>query len=107
MMEAARTLGLATRFVSGYLYVPPRADKATHKGGGNTHAWVRVFLPSGGWAEFDPTNGLVGNRDLIRVAVVRDPRQATPLSGSWTGAASDCLGMDVTIRVTSDDNDGR
>jgi transglutaminase-like putative cysteine protease len=103
MMEAVRTLGLAARFVSGYLYVPPRANvAATRLGGGNTHAWVRVFLPNGGWAEFDPTNGLVGNRDLIRVAVVRDPIQATPLSGTWQGAPADFLGMDVEVQVTSE-----
>ncbi|MEI9989815.1 MAG: transglutaminase family protein [Rhizomicrobium sp.] len=103
MMEAARSLGLATRFVSGYLYVPEREDRPAHRGGGNTHAWVRVFLPSGGWAEFDPTNGLVGNRDLIRVAVVRDPVQAVPLSGVWDGEADDYLGMDVEVDVVADD----
>lgn len=108
MMEAARTLGLATRFVSGYLYTPQREGKASHKGGGNTHAWVRVFLPSGGWAEFDPTNGLVGNRDLIRVAVVRDPAQAVPLHGTWDGDAADYLGMDVEVDVVAEEpDDGR
>jgi transglutaminase-like putative cysteine protease len=103
MMEACRTLGLAARFVSGYLYVPPREGQTAHRGGGNTHAWVRVFLPSGGWAEFDPTNGLVGNRDLIRVAVVRDPVQATPLSGTWDGDAGDYLGMDVEVDVVAEE----
>ena len=102
MMEACRTLGLATRFVSGYLYAPSKDGKQARKGGGNTHAWVRVFLPSGGWAEFDPTNGLVGNRDLIRVAVVRDPAQAVPLYGSWDGDASDYLGMDVEVDVVAE-----
>ncbi|MGD0144073.1 MAG: transglutaminase family protein [Rhizomicrobium sp.] len=103
MMEAVRTLGLAARFVSGYLYVPAGENVAsTRLGGGNTHAWVRVFLPNGGWAEFDPTNGIVGNRDLIRVAVVRDPVQATPLSGTWEGAAGDYLGMDVEVQVTAE-----
>ena len=58
-------------------------------------------MPGAGWVEFDPTNGIVGNRDLIRVAVVRDPRQAVPLSGTWTGFPSDFLGMDVTVSVTS------
>jgi transglutaminase-like putative cysteine protease len=103
MMEAVRSLGLAVRFVSGYLYIPASENVAsTRLGGGNTHAWVRVFLPNGGWAEFDPTNGIVGNRDLIRVAVVRDPVQATPLSGTWEGAAGDYLGMDVEVQVTAE-----
>lgn len=103
MMEAVRCLGLAARFVSGYIYVPSRAGRDEKLGGGNTHAWVQVYVPGAGWLEYDPTNGLVGTRDLIRVAVVRDPRQAVPLSGSWTGAAADCLGMEVSIRVTSDE----
>ncbi|MEJ1969809.1 MAG: transglutaminase family protein [Rhizomicrobium sp.] len=103
MMEAARTLGLAVRFVSGYLYVPQRDGRAIHKGGGNTHAWVRVFLPGGGWAEFDPTNGLVGNRDLIRVAVARDPAQAVPLSGTFDGEIGDYLGMDVEVDVVAEE----
>ena len=103
MMEAVRSLGLAVRFVSGYLYIPASENVAsTRLGGGNTHAWVRVFLPNGGWAEFDPTNGIVGNRDLIRVAVVRDPVQATPLLGTWEGAAGDYLGMDVEVQVTAE-----
>lgn len=99
MMEAVRSLGLAARFVSGYLYVP--ATDGGHVGGGATHAWVEVYLPGAGWMEFDPTNGIIGNRDLIRVAVVRDPRQAVPLSGTWTGDPSDLIGMDVEVGVTS------
>lgn len=109
MMEAVRCLGLAARFVSGYIYVPSRdrPGQPEHHGGGNTHAWVQVYLPGAGWVEFDPTNDIVGTRDLIRVATVRDPLQAIPLSGSWTGAATDCLGMEVAIRVTSDETDRR
>ena len=77
MIEALRRLGIAARFVSGYLFIP--GDRAHgYVGGGSTHAWVQVYLPSAGWIEFDPTNGIVGTRDLIRVAVARDPRQADP-----------------------------
>ncbi len=98
MIDAVRSLGLAARFVSGYIYSPyPGAPGRI--GGGHTHAWVRVYLPACGWVEFDPTNGIVGNADLIRVAIARDPRQATPLHGTWSGDADDFLGMDVEVDV--------
>ena len=98
MMEAVRSLGMAARFVSGYLHVPVDEDQ-DYLGGGNTHAWCQVYLPGAGWVEFDPTNGIVGNRDLIRVAVARDPRQASPLSGTFFGNADDSLGMKVSVDV--------
>jgi transglutaminase-like putative cysteine protease len=101
MMEAVRSLGLAARFVTGYLYVPEQGGSRL-VGGGNTHAWMEVYIPGAGWIEFDPTNGIVGNRDLIRVAVVRDARHAVPLAGTWTGFPSDFLGMTVEVSVTSD-----
>jgi transglutaminase-like putative cysteine protease len=100
MMEAVRSIGLAARFVSGYLYVP-EDRRAERVGGGATHAWLEVYLPGAGWVEFDPTNGIVGNHDLIRVAVARDPRQAAPISGTWTGFPSDLLGMTVEVEVTA------
>jgi transglutaminase-like putative cysteine protease len=101
MMEAVRSLGLAARFVTGYLYVPE--DRRSERiGGGATHAWLETYLPGAGWLEFDPTNGIVGNHDLIRVAVARDPRQAVPISGTWTGFPSDNLGMTVEVEVTAE-----
>jgi transglutaminase-like putative cysteine protease len=100
MIEALRRLGIAARFVSGYIFVP--ADDADgHVGGGNTHAWVQVYLPSAGWIEFDPTNGIVGNRDLVRVAVARDPQQAIPLHGTYLGSTDAFLEMEVNINVIS------
>lgn len=105
MMEAARSLGLAARFISGYLYVPHKPGKKVI-GGGSTHAWLEVYLAGAGWVEFDPTNGIAGNQNLIRVAVVRDPAQAPPISGTWTGFPGDSLGMTVTVNVISQEADG-
>ncbi|MGR4862372.1 transglutaminase family protein [Caulobacter sp. LARHSG274] len=106
MIEAVRSLGLAAQFVSGYIHSPSRKPgQKTSVGGGHTHAWLRVYLPSSGWVEFDPTNGIVGNTDLIRVAVARDPRQATPLQGAWAGLPADYLGMEVEVDVTSLEGD--
>jgi transglutaminase-like putative cysteine protease len=98
MMEAARSLGFAARFVTGYIYVPDR-DGPVRLGGGATHAWCQIYVPGSGWIEFDPTNGIVGKRDLIRVAVTRTPDQAIPLSGSYWGRAEDQLSMDVSVNV--------
>jgi transglutaminase-like putative cysteine protease len=100
MIEALRRLGIAARFVSGYLFIP--GDRAHgYVGGGSTHAWVQVYLPSAGWIEFDPTNGIVGTRDLVRVAVARDPRQAIPLHGTYLGSADAFVGLEVSINVVS------
>ena len=100
MIEALRRLGIAARFVSGYLFMP---DDGDHSGGGSTHAWVQVYLPSAGWIEFAPTNGITGSRDLLRVAVARDPRQAIPLHGTYLGPAEAFVDMEVNINVTSID----
>jgi len=103
MMEAARSLGLAARFVSGYLYDEMLVGAASGLvGGGATHAWVQVFLPGAGWVEFDPTNALIGGRNLIRVAVARDASQAAPLVGSYSGTPEDFVSMSVEVRVAAE-----
>jgi transglutaminase-like putative cysteine protease len=106
MIEALRRLGVAARFVSGYLFVHGGRERG-YVGGGSTHAWVQVYLPSAGWIEFDPTNGIVGSRDLIRTAVARDPRQAIPLHGTYLGGADAFIGMDVSINVVSAGEEAR
>ena len=63
------------------------------------HAWCQIYVPGSGWVEFDPTNGIVGNRDLIRVAVARVPGQAIPLFGTYWGDREDELGMNVEVNV--------
>jgi transglutaminase-like putative cysteine protease len=105
MMEAARRLGVATRFVSGYLYDPAldASDPATSSdvvGAGSTHAWLQAYLPGAGWVPFDPTNNLTGGNTLIRVGVARSPHQAAPVSGTWFGPADAYRGMDVQVKVT-------
>jgi transglutaminase-like putative cysteine protease len=105
MMEAVRSLGLAARFVSGYIFVPHREAGGT-VGGGATHAWMQTYLPGAGWIDFDPTNSIVGNRNLIRVAVAWDPQQVLPLWGTFVGSAKSFLAMDVTVSVTEDRPEG-
>ncbi|MET0541056.1 MAG: transglutaminase family protein [Variovorax sp.] len=123
MMEAARRLGVATRFVSGYLYdaaldtaAKPASRAATDAqdregadgagdptdatvGAGATHAWLHAYLPGAGWVAYDPTNNIMGGSQLIRVGVARDPAQAAPISGSWFGEPDAYEGMVATVQV--------
>ena len=100
MMEAVRSVGLASRFVSGYLYDPAIDGEASEiTGAGSTHAWVQVYLPGAGWIEFDPTNGSFGGQNLVPVAVARQPSQAIPISGSFEGDADDFLELSVDVSV--------
>jgi transglutaminase-like putative cysteine protease len=101
MMEAGRRLGIATRFVSGYLYDPTleHGEGDALQGAGYTHAWLQAYLPGAGWVPFDPTNNLLGGTQLIRVGVARHPSQAAPINGSWYGESGDYLGMEVNVQV--------
>jgi transglutaminase-like putative cysteine protease len=100
MIEAVRALGFGARFVTGYLYDPSSDNgPARSVGGDATHAWLEVYVPGAGWIEFDPTNGLAGGEDLIRVAVTRDASQALPVAGKFTGLPSDFLSLNVSVSV--------
>ncbi|MGE0621499.1 MAG: transglutaminase domain-containing protein [Pseudomonadales bacterium] len=101
MIEILRRLGLACRFVSGYLYdASLDGGEVGATGSGATHAWAQVFLPGAGWLNFDPTNRIDAGFDLIPVAVARHPAQAVPLTGSWFGGANDYQGMTVAVTIT-------
>lgn len=96
MIEALKVHGIAARFVSGYLHLPN--DPPDRVVGGNTHAWVQASV-DGAWVDFDPSHGTIGNRDLVRVAIVDEPNDAIPLQGTWFGSAADHLAMDVSVKV--------
>lgn len=102
-MEAVRILGFGARFVTGYLYDPALdGGTGTMQGSAATHAWADVYLPGAGWIEFDPTNGLIAGENLIRIAVTRDPSQAVPIAGTFSGTADDYRGMTVEVTVTAE-----
>ena len=98
MIAALRSRGIAARFVSGYMKF---GDDDAAPAGGNTHAWVQAYVPGPGWVDFDPSAGIVGNENLVRVAVVDHPREAIPLQGTWFGSAADHLAMNVAVKVTA------
>ncbi|MGK0475710.1 MAG: transglutaminase-like putative cysteine protease [Oleispira sp.] len=91
-MEAVKCLGLASRFVSGYLYAPLMSSQV-----GSTHAWAEVYLPGGGWKGFDPTIGDIVGTDHIPVAVSRLAEAVPPISGSFAGSAESKLDVGVWV----------
>lgn len=94
-IAGARRLGIAARFVSGYLF----SSTLVGSDSASTHAWAEVFLPGIGWIEFDPTNvPRVADR-RIRVAVAREAWQALPVAGSFVGATNDFIGLWVGVSV--------
>lgn len=105
MVEGLRNLGIAARFVTGYLYDPKREAGAI-RGAAATHAWCEVFLPGLGWTEFDPTNGLAESPDLIAVAIARTPAEAAPICGTLVGDSSGAqLHVDVDVHLIPPNED--
>jgi len=93
-IESCRCLGLAARFVSGYLNAAlPEGDEAA------THAWSEVYLPGAGWKGFDSTTGKVVGSDHITVAVSRHPESVPPVAGSFVGAKT-IPTMKVRVQVS-------
>jgi transglutaminase-like putative cysteine protease len=100
MIETLRGLGLACRFMSGYLYdASLDGGSIAMTGSASTHAWLAVYLPGAGWLHYDPTNRISAGFALIPVAIARHPSQAIPLQGSWFGSAADYVGMDVNVSI--------
>lgn len=94
LMEACRTLGLAARFVSGYLDA-----MAAAAGRGSTHAWVDIYFPDTGWAGFDPTVGAPASHKHLALGVSAHPRGVMPISGIYEGPPGCYLGMEVSVSI--------
>jgi transglutaminase-like putative cysteine protease len=90
-----RSLGLAARYVSGYLETDPPPGQARLEGADASHAWLSVFVPGAGWWDFDPTNDQSPDGRYIVLAWGRDYGDVTPLKGVLLGGGQ----HDLTVAV--------
>ena len=95
MIAIARSWGIPTRYVSGYLHVTGEAGQQVP--GTSSHAWVECRLPGLGWVGFDPTNRALADQRYVRVAVGRDYQDVSPTRGVFRGGGQSRLQVNVHI----------
>jgi transglutaminase-like putative cysteine protease len=92
-----RSLGLAARYVSGYLRTIPAPGKPRSIGADVSHAWLSVWCGGDAWLDMDPTNGKAGSSDLITLAWGRDYGDVSPLQGVIIGSSIQHLIVEVDV----------
>lgn len=97
LLDAARSLGIAARFASGYLEC-----SAAEAGYASTHAWVEIYLPGHGWRGYDPTLGAQTTSAHVATGLSNHPRGVMPVVGSYYGPASAFRLLTVSVQLTAE-----
>ena len=97
-VASVRTMGLAARYVSGYLLTHPPPGRERLVGADASHAWFSVWIPPYGWIDFDPTNDMLPSHEHITVAWGRDYGDVAPIHGIITGGSEH--EVEVAVDVT-------
>ena len=97
-----RSLGLAARYVSGYLETKPPPGKVRLVGADASHAWASVYVPGFGWLDFDPTNDVFPDLGHVTVAWGRDFSDVSPLKGVVLGGGSHQVTVSVDVERVAD-----
>ena len=97
-LACLRSIGLAARYVSGYIETEPPPGKPKLFGTDASHAWIGLYIPDAGWVEFDATNNLLVDQKHIRVAYGRDFADVVPLKGIVYSGGSQRMYVNVDVR---------
>lgn len=97
-IAALRSLGLPSRYVSGYILTHPPEGQEKLEGSDASHAWVQVWSPETGWVDFDPTNNLINSTEHITTGFGRDFGDVSPISGVLLGGGHHSVGVAVDVR---------
>ncbi len=99
MIAIARSWGVPSRYVSGYIYVARPEGEQALQSAHHTHAWVECLLPGAGWIGFDPTNGSLADDRHVRIALGRDYHDVSPTRGIRRGGGDSSLEVEVRMQV--------
>jgi transglutaminase-like putative cysteine protease len=99
-IACVRSMGLAARYVSGYLLTHPPPGRERLIGADASHAWFAVWIPPFGWIDFDPTNDMLPSSEHITVAWGRDYADVAPLHGIITGGSEHEVDVAVDVIPT-------
>jgi transglutaminase-like putative cysteine protease len=102
MLSCLRSIGLAARYVSGYLLTRPPPGRPRLVGADASHAWVSVYCPPYGWVDADPTNGVFPSLEHVTLGWGRDYDDVIPLRGVLLGGGDHELEIKVTVVPASD-----
>ena len=91
----ARMLLIPARYVCGYIYTGNTGENRARSDA--SHAWVQLYIPTVGWKDFDPTNGILPHRDHVRVGVGRNYRDVAPITGTLYSPAHETMTIDVEV----------
>ena len=101
-VASVRAMGLAARYVSGYLLTKPPPGRERLVGADASHAWLSAWIPPYGWVDFDPTNDMLPSHEHITVAWGRDYGDVAPIHGIITGGSDH--EVDVAVDVMPEDS---
>ena len=96
-LSCLRALRIPCRYVSGYLLTRPPPGQKKLQGADASHAWISIWAPETGWADFDPTNGLIVQDEHVTVAFGRDYIDVSPISGVLIGGGAHTVSVSVDV----------
>ena len=103
-ISALRSIGIPTRYVSGYLETLPPEGKEKLFGADASHAWFSAYIPGFGWADFDPTNNKLPNEEYVILGYGRDYLDIAPLKGVVQSSGNSLLGVKVNVQRLEEKN---
>lgn len=90
-----RSIGIPARYVSGYFFNTTRRPREIEA----SHAWIEAYIPGYGWAAYDPTHDRVADDRYVKLAVGRDYTDIRPVNGTYRGAPTRSLRVNVAVRI--------